>query len=87
MYGARESVLTNEYLLRYIFSYFNDSEKQSNVRRNKKHIGLASLTCRAFTEPARDAQWNVLTSLRPLFRFLEKGWDEFVEEYVSYGYL
>ncbi|KDR68507.1 hypothetical protein GALMADRAFT_256731 [Galerina marginata CBS 339.88] len=64
--------LQNSYILDEIFSYLKPDKSAADPYEIKKQLGWAALTCRAFVEPAGDAQWSLLTSPRPLFRCFQQ---------------
>ncbi|KDR68508.1 hypothetical protein GALMADRAFT_272453 [Galerina marginata CBS 339.88] len=70
--SVQKMALQNSYILNEIFSYLKPDRSTEDLHEIKKQLGWAALTCRAFVEPAGDAQWSLLTSPRPLFRCFQQ---------------
>jgi len=66
-------VLENPEILQSIFEQFYDQNEDHGSRsqvQTRKFLLSASLTCRAFFEPAMDAMWRYLDSLLPILRVI-----------------
>jgi len=62
-------VLQNPYLLQSIFEQFYD-QNEGRVDGSRRFLLYASLTCRAFFEPAMDVMWRELNSIMPILRII-----------------